>query len=295
MNINSGVLDSNIDLGKLRGAGLSEAQISNILQSQQDSMTVRTEDKDPYVEIRGLPSGSRYYTNPMGMPIKLKGMPLKVCDAITLEAMDNSGDSELLDEIFRNRIKGVNPGDILVGDELYIKAWLREQTFIKNPLEQSFECERCGHLNVNKPILMDNFIVYSLPESIKDPMECTLPICNETIKIRFMRRRDRTRIDNHIATNDVLRRISKTDVKLYEIASVMVGMAITDAVEYLKMMDPVDFAVLNTFFIKMNFGFTGKVFMQCEKEECGYNSIIPIPFQDGYFLPKIGLDLSNEN
>jgi hypothetical protein len=98
-----------------------------------------------------------------------------------------------------------------------------------------------------------------------------------------------------VAKFDALRRITKTDTKLYEIASVMHGYAITDAVEYLKDMDPTDFAVLNTFFIKMNFGFTGKVFMECEKEECGFTSIVPIPFQDGYFLPKIRPDLSYEN
>lgn len=295
MSITGGVLDNNFDIDRLKAAGLSDGQISNILRSNQDTINVRQEEKDPYVEIKGLPSGSRYYKNQIGMPIKLKGMPLKVSDAITLEAMENSGDSSLMDDIFRARIKGVDPGQILVGDETYIKAWLREQTFIKNPLIKSFECDRCGHFNESKQVTSDDFIVYYLPESITDPMSVTLPISGSEVKLRFMRRNDKVRIDNHVREYDVFRKLTAVDVKIYEIASVMYGMAITDATEYLLQLDPTDFAVLNTFFIKMNFGFTEKAFLKCEKEECGYSSIVPIPFQPGYFLPKIGPDLSNQD
>jgi len=295
MGITGGVLDDNIDLSRLRNAGLSDAQISNILQGSRETISVRPEEKDPYVEIKGLPSGSRYYKNQMGIPVKLKGMPLKVSDAITLEAMDNSGDESLLDDIFKARIKGVDPGQILVGDETYIKAWLREQTFIKTPLVRSFECDKCGHFNESRIITSNDFIVYYLPENITDPMTCILPISQKEVKIRFMRRHDRVRIENHVRENDFMRKLTIVDTKIYEIASVMYGMSITDATEYIKSLNPTDFAVLNTFFLKMNFGFTEKAFIKCEKEECGYSSIVPIPFQPGYFLPKIGPDLSNQD
>ena len=295
MGIIGGVLDDNIDFGKLKSAGLSDAQINNILQSSRETINVRTEEKDPYVEIHGLPSGSRYYKNPMGIPVRLKGMPLKVSDSITLEAMENSGDETLLDDIFRARIKGVEPGQILIGDETYIKAWLREQTFIRTPLIRSFECEKCLHFNESRIITSNDFIVYYLPDTITDPMPCKLPISGQEVKIRFMRRNDRVRIENHVRENDFMRKLNVVDTKIYEIASVMYAMSITDATEFIKSLDPTDFAVLNTFFLKMNFGFTEKAFIKCEKEECGYSSIVPIPFQPGYFLPKIGPDLSNQD
>jgi hypothetical protein len=283
---------------KLKSAGLSDEQISNILGSSftsEEYINVRPIDRDPFIEIKGLPSGGRYYKNQMGIPTKLKGMPLKVRDAITLEAMGNSLDSALLDNIFEKRLSGVNPGDILVGDELYILAWLREQTFTRTPLIVDYTCDRCEHFNEDKVVSIDDLMVYNLPESITDPMSCVLPISEEEVKIRFMRRKDKVRIANHIKENDSLRTLGKDDIKLYEIASVMFGIGITDAVEKLESMDPHDFAVLNNFYIKMNFGFTQTAFMKCEKEECGYLNIVPVPFQSGFFLPKIGPDLSNQN
>lgn len=283
---------------KLRRAGLSESQIQMALgglQTSNDTMNVRQVETDPYVEIKGLPSGGRYYKNNFGIPVKLKGMPLKVRDAIALEAMEMSNDTTVLDDIFAKRISGVTPGEILVGDELYIKAWLREQTFSRTPLIKTFECEKCSHLNEDKVVGLEDLIIYYLPDKITDPMEETLPISKDVVRLRFMRRKDRTRIENHVRENDAFRKLTPADIKIYEIASVMFGMSITDAVEYLENLDPTDFAVINTFFIKMNFGFVEKAFLKCEKEECGFSSIIPVPFQSGFFLPQVGPDLSNQS
>ncbi|MCK9428486.1 MAG: hypothetical protein M0R17_00565 [Candidatus Omnitrophica bacterium] len=283
---------------QLKAAGLSDAQIDAIVKGSEFSseiLSVQEVEKDPYIEIGGLPSGGRYYKNQVGIPCKLKGQPLKVRDSIVLEAMENSNDSEVIDDIFKRRIKGVSPGDILIGDELYILAWLREQTFTKTPLRKSFICSKCGHLNEDALVPLDKLMVYYLPASVTDPMSCKLPISGNEIALRFMRRKDKVRIENFVNENLALRKLKIDDAKLLEIASVLHGMGITDGIEMLENLDPTDFAVINNFFIKMNFGFNKSAFLTCEKEECGFTSIVPIPFQDGYFLPKIGPDLSYED
>ena len=281
----------------LRNANIPEEQIQMILKSQnlaQEVIQTRPMERDPYVEIIGLPSGGKFYKNNFGIPVKLKGMPLKVRDSIALEAMDHSSDNAVLDTIFEKRLQGVSPGDILVGDELYILAWLREQTFSRTPLQRSFYCDRCGHLNQEKIVSINDMIVLNLPDTITDPMICKLPISGEEVGIRFMRRKDRVRVNNYVSEN-IYRKVEIDDIKILEIASVISGMSITTATEFLDNLDPTDFAVINTFYIKMNFGFTQEAFLTCEKEECGHSSPIPLPFQSGYFLPKIRPDLTNEN
>lgn len=291
------MVDNQSRIEQLRSAGLSDAQINSVLQvgaNNQETFKVSQVEKDPYVEIKGLPSGGRFYKNSFGIPTKLKGMPLKVRDAIALEAMDHSSDNALLDTIFEKRIQGVNPGDILVADELYILAWLREQTFSRSPLTRSFICDRCDHVNRDKIVTLDDLVILSIPDNITDPMICKLPISGDEVGLRFMRRKDRVRLSSYVSEN-IYRKLEIDDVKILELASIISGKSITDASEYLSDLDPTDFAVLNTFYLKMNFGFTQEAFMKCEKEECGFSSIIPVPFQSGYFLPKIRPDLSNEN
>jgi hypothetical protein len=240
-------------VSRLRNSGLSDETIKSVLASAgQDTVNVKQIETDPYVEIKGLPSGGRFYKNKLGMPINVKGMPLKVRDTLALEAMVNSLDYEVLDDIFSKRIQGVSPGDILVGDEKYIMAWLRESTFQSTPLKTSFMCEKCGHINEEVVVSLDSLVTSTLPNVITDPMECELPISKDIIKIRFMRRKDRVRIENHIRENDNIRKLTQVDIKLYELSSVIFGMGITDALEMLLNLNPTDFAVINTFFLRMN-------------------------------------------
>lgn len=283
-------------IARLKSGGLSDEMIRSILANQSpDTLNVRQVETDSYIEIKGLPSGDRFYKNQMGIPVNIKGMPLKVRDTLSLEAMVNSLDYEVLDDVFSKRIQGVSPGDILIGDEKYIMAWLRESTFQSTPLKTSFRCEKCEHINEDKVVSLSDLVISSLPDNITDPMECILPQSKEAIKIRFMRRKDRIRIENHIRENDSIRKLTPVDLKLYELSSVIYGMSITDAMEMLLNQTPTDFAVINYFFLKMNFGFNEKAMLRCEKEECGYLSVVPVPFQSGYFLPKIRPDLSYED
>jgi hypothetical protein len=281
--------DSGIDVSKLKKAGLDNTAIQNILKANQanDVTLVKQEEKDPFVTIKGLPSGGKFYKNNMGLQMTLKGMPLKVEDALILETMNASEDESLLTQIFERRIRGVNPNDLLLGDEKYLLAWLREQTFIRNPLKVNFICENCQHLNEDIVVTSSDFITYIIPENVKEPY--MVPISTgEEIPLRFMRRKDKTRISNYILENDSYRKTTKSDIRKYEIASVMQGVSITDAIEYINDMNIIDFTKLHTAYKKMNFGFTETVVTKCEKEECGYSNIVPVPFQSGYFLPEIG-------
>ena len=256
---------------------------------------VRLEDNSIYIPIRGLPSGGKLYRNAMNIPITIKGMPFKVEDAIALQAMQDEENHEVIDDVFRKRIKGVAPEDLLEMDRKYILAWMRDQTFMKAPLRRTFTCPRCGHVNLHRIIELKNFVTYYLPDNISEP-EFDLPESEIHIKLRFERRRDVIRVKEYIRTFEGFRKITALDVKRFRIASVITGKSIETAIELMDSLSVIDYSVLVTQFDNCNMGMTDIAAVECnnEKEECGNINLIPIPFRNEYFVPRIGSDLVDQ-
>lgn len=283
----SGVLDTSFD--QLKAAGV-DTNMLNSIQGNTELLEVRVADKDIHVEIKGLPSGGRFYKNNVGIPIKIKGMPLKVVDAIGLESARSGEDQDIMDDVIARRVIGVAPEDMLEMDRKYVIAWLREQSFQKAPLRRTFQCQECNHVNHLKEIKLTDFLIYNLPDDATPP-EFDLPERQERIKLRFERRKDQKRVEDYIRKFASLREIKESEMRLYRIASVMEGMSIETAMELISELSLIDFSVLNTKFDECNMGFTNVAFLKCEKEECGHPNPIHVPFRDRYFIPRIGPDL----
>lgn len=274
---------------QLKAAGIDLNMLA-ALQGQPDLLEVKVADKDIHIEIKGLPSGGRFYKNNVGMPIKIKGMPLKVIDAIGLESARNDEDQDIMDDVIARRVIGVSPEDMLEMDRKYVIAWLREQSFQKAPLRRTFQCEECNHINHQRIISLSDFLIYNLPDNANPP-EFDLPERQERIKLRFERRKDQKRVEDYMRKFASLREVEKSEIKLYRIASVIEGMSMDSAMELINELSLIDFSVLNTKFEECNMGFSNIALVKCEKEECGHANPIHIPFRDRYFIPRIGPDL----
>ena len=286
----SGVVDTS---EQLKAAGIDPNMLKS-LQNNPDLLEVRVADKDIYIEIKGLPSGGRFYKNNIGVPVRIKGMPLKVIDANGLEYARETEDQDVIDDVMARRITGVAPEDLLEMDRKYIIAWLREQSFLKAPLRRTFECQGCGHINSGVEIRLDNFLTLKLPDDAVMP-KFDLPERQERVNLRFERRKDQKRVEDHIRKFSSLREISEAEIKLYRIASVIEGMSIETAMEFIHELSLIDYAVLNTKFEECNLGLNNVALIKCEKEECGHVNAIHIPFRNGYFIPRIGPDLVDKN
>lgn len=263
------------------------------LGSGDEGPTIRVEDNDLFLTIKGLPSAGRLYRNSMDIPIAVKGMPFKVEDTVALSVMKNEDDHEVIDDVFRKRLKGVKPEDLLEMDRKYILAWMRDQTFQRAPLRRSFACSHCGHVNLHRIIELTNFVKYVLPDGTSEP-EFDLPVSARRVKLRFERRRDVIRVMEYIKQFENYRRITPTDVKRFRIASLIDGKSLETALEFMAELDPVDNAVLTTQFDKCNMGLTDMAAINCEKEGCEATNLIHIPFRDEYFVPRIGPDLVDQ-
>lgn len=274
---------------QLKAAGIDLNMLA-ALQGQPDLLEVKVADKDIHIEIKGLPSGGRFYKNNVGMPMKIKGMPLKVIDAIGLESARNDEDQDIMDDVIARRVIGVSPEDMLEMDRKYVIAWLREQSFQKAPLRRTFQCEECGHINHQRIISLSDFLIYNLPDNATPP-EFDLPERQERIKLRFERRKDQKRVEDYMRKFSSLREVKESEIRLYRIASVIEGMSMDSAMELINELSLIDFSVLNTKFDECNMGFSNIALVKCEKEECGHANPIHIPFRDRYFIPRIGPDL----
>lgn len=254
---------------------------------------VRVEDSDLFLPIKGLPSGGKLYRNPMGMPITIKGMPFKVEDTVALAAMKDEENHEVIDDVFRKRLRGVAPEDLLEMDRKYILAWMRDQTFQRAPLRRTFACSHCGHVNLHRIIELTSFVKYVLPDGVSEP-EFDLPVSNKRIKLKFERRKDVINVREYIKQFENYRRITEVDVERFRIASVFDNKSIESALEFMAALDPVDNAVLTTQFNRCNMGMTDMVAINCEKEECGNTNLVHVPFRSEYFVPRIGPDLVDQ-
>ena len=95
---------------------------------------------DTFLEINGLPSGGAFYM------AQMHGQPLRVQDLLLIQSMDSQNIISRFDQIFKRRLWGVNPGDILLVDELFLALWLRATSFEGyNFPAMPFACKSCGY------------------------------------------------------------------------------------------------------------------------------------------------------
>ena len=256
---------------------------------------VRMEDRDTYIPIKGLPSGGRFYKTPNGLPVTLKAMPFKVEDAIALHAMQDEENHEVIDDVFRKRIRGVPPEELLEMDRRYILGWMREQTFAKAPLRRSFNCPNCNKTNLHRIISISDFATYYLPADVSEP-EFDLPEAEIRVKLKFERRKDIIRVKDYIKSFEGFRQITPADVRNFRIASLIAGKSLETALEFMADLSVIDYSVLTTQFDRCNMGMTEVAAVKCdnEKGECDHVNLVHIPFRREYYLPRIGSDMVDE-
>lgn len=170
------------------------------VQLQEETKYTAT-THDTFIPIDGLPSKGLFY------PTEIYGQPLKVEDLILIQTMSDSNLHKTFSEIFSRRIKGINPLDILVGDEIYLALWLRANSYPGyNFPHEGFICQNteCG---VTVPsdsaefgfmdMDFDDPLVHQIQEAFKSSSETEVTLKQGTkVKIALKRRKHIARIQS---------------------------------------------------------------------------------------------------
>lgn len=130
------------DAALLAQAKLAQAKLAQAgaIDSGPQNVHQLPPPDDTYLEIDGLPSGGSFYGN------QLYGQPLKVNDLLLIQSVDERNITSRFDQIFKRRIWGIDPGEILVIDEMFLALWLRATSFEGyNFPSMPFLCTNCGH------------------------------------------------------------------------------------------------------------------------------------------------------
>lgn len=91
---------------------------------------------DAFTQINNLPSGGLFYSGP------IYGQSLKLIDMLLLNEVRSYNAVDIFSEIFARRIRGVDPGDIMLCDEVYLLQWLRASSFPNQNMPVSgFTCD----------------------------------------------------------------------------------------------------------------------------------------------------------
>jgi len=110
------------------------------VKSSTGSQSHMPPPNETFLEINGLPSGGEFYMSQM------HGQPLRVQDLLLIQSMDGQNIISRFDQIFKRRLWGVDPSEILLVDELFLALWLRATSFEGyNFPAMPFACTSCAY------------------------------------------------------------------------------------------------------------------------------------------------------
>jgi hypothetical protein len=168
-------------------ASTMDEQKEDILAKLLENVPSETE------QIINLPSENRFYNNVSQVSLK----------PMTFEHEKNvvaniKKDIDPINVLLGDCVKGINIGDLLIFDKVYLLMKLRQISYGEE-YKFKVECPKCS--KESEIILpLSEMLVNNLPEEFTDPREITLPVTKKKVKIRFPRVRD----EIYLATADKL-------------------------------------------------------------------------------------------
>jgi hypothetical protein len=102
---------------KQMGAGIPSPE------THESISPVKVVSYETFIPIEGLPSGGTFYPN------TVSGQPLKVEDLLLIQTINDRNWYKVFTEIFSRRLRGIEPHNILVCDEIYFALWLRANSY----------------------------------------------------------------------------------------------------------------------------------------------------------------------
>jgi DNA-directed RNA polymerase subunit RPC12/RpoP len=261
----------------------------NILET---SPAVAVNQESNFVEVAPPPSGGSFYKG------FVYGQPLRVDDLTQIETMDSNNSDDRISVIFSRALRGLDPKEILQGDEFYYIHWLRANTFPGMPFDNmAYECMHCqkevidgaspfGFAEMHHVVADREAKIAELKGS--DCAEIT--IGGRSGKVFVRRRRHNSRLKYLLKRDfgDIGQKPTEADMLRY-VTAVVVDFGfgdIKDTITFIRSLSPMDYAKLKSAVKRYNFASTTIVDLTCPY--CKEVTPVPgytFPFYD--FIPKV--------
>jgi len=253
-------------------------------KSNNIGLTVKPEDDINYWDIEDLPTKYKLY--PDGTMIKAR--PLKVIEIKKLTALTEDNADNIVNDILRKTVRGIDINEIYSADKMYILLWLRANSFRDNRYVVGFNCNMCSK-ETSYHFDISNVIVDYLNDEY-NPND-TLSLSNgDVLKFKLLQIKDELALKSfNMKHRSIFEKSGEeVDDELLSISFMIdtINGHNEDSIkkyEYLLNMDPGDFASLTTKLSKTNVGI--KSYMNVKCTECGGESQVGLTFHSDFFLP----------
>jgi len=234
------------------------------------------------IDLNELPSKGVLY--PEGT--KLYGRRLKVKEVKKLAQMNESNSDEVIKEVLKSSIKGIDIETLYDDDKTYIILWLRANTYREPGYNISFFCSNCNKLS-SYEFSLDQIHIIHIDENklnfvkvLKNDDEIEKKYLqvkdNDKIK-KFLSRYSEMEIDTDLLEDAVkIRSINNENLDLmskYNYVS--------------DKLDPQNYAQLKSFLKENTFGIGKYIKVKCNK--CEGASQTGLVFSEEFFIPEYKL------
>lgn len=230
------------------------------------------------IKVDELPSKGRLYSE----DIKIYGRRLKVKEVKKLAFMTDYDMEDIIKEVLKSAIKGINIDDLYDDDKLYLIFWLRANTYREPGYRISFFCSNCNTESTYDFQLENLSIKY-----IKDDNNYNIVLSNgDEIKLKNIQIKDRERIKNFKIKHTNF----KIDSELLELASMIETINdenrdLMNRYDYISnKIDAIDYAKIETRKDEISFGINYLMNVTCSN--CKGVSETGVTFRKEFFIPK---------
>lgn len=250
-------------------------------------MNIRStvEDESNFWEVTDLPTKYRLY--PEGTVIKAR--PLKVLEVKKLTSINEYNADQVINDILRKCIRGIDVNELYISDKLYLIFWLRANSFRDNEYVVDFACPKCQKES-NYHFNIDCVNIDPIKDGYSEKTIMKLSNGDE-ITLRLLKVKDEIGIDSFKDRYESIITSSGDEVE-----DELLGLSFMIETINGKHLDPLtkynyllglnaqDYSNIDTY---VNENIVGvKPYMNVTCNQCGGESQIGISFRPDFFLPK---------
>jgi hypothetical protein len=230
------------------------------------------ETKHTYYNLE-LPSQGKY-----GISKEIEFRPFTVEDEKDLATLSNKNYEIVISKVLKRVVKGVDVGELSVGDRIHLLVNLRVNSYDK---DYSFDwsCKYCAYSNTHIQDLT-KLSIDSLPKNFKEPYDLKLPVSEEVIQIQLLKAKDELQVFK------MLKDMDKPDEWALKYACTIVekNTSISNKYKKLLTMHTKDFREIRRWHTKMNHGPNFQIKVRCSN--CEGADKFNIPFTPEWYIPS---------
>ena len=264
-------------MGKLKLDDI-EAQTTNAQHNRLVQDIILPKIPDGFFPIDALPSKMKLY--PEGT--RIFSRPLKILEVKQLSMINSDNFNEVINAVLEKTVKGIDIGDLIIADKLFIIFWQRANTYKGDSFAIEHKCNLCGeeskyNFDVSQLSLIDINDKFSVDQdfALKESSDI-LTFTQLTVK-------------NEINTSEYLKKDPTADEDLLAIASVINTIngqphPIKYKYTWLTNLGVADVLYLTQYFQSVEINLNPMLSVACSK--CGGLAETPISFRPEFFLPE---------